>query len=107
LGSIDGLKIFNAQKSHRCILQTVAFFVSLAVFFKAVAFGVAFVVGGGACAAYGDASFVAVVFVVVEAAVGYAATNVLVRHDFSSLMGYNAVSVSKKIKNMLGWLEWI
>jgi hypothetical protein len=46
-------------------------------------------VGGGA--AYGDAFFVTVVVLVVVAAMGYVATNVLIGHDFSSFVGYNGL----------------
>jgi hypothetical protein len=56
----------------------------LLFFFEAAAFGVAAVVRRGYRAAHGDGVFIAVVFVVVEAAVNNVAKNVLVVHGFSS-----------------------
>jgi hypothetical protein len=62
-------------------------FLILQAFFKAVAFGVAFVMGVGGVATYGDTAFVAMVGLVVKTAMAYVATNVLIRHSRTSLNG--------------------
>ena len=59
----------------------------LATFLKAVTFRIALVMRVGRGAAYGDAALVAMVGVVVKAAMGYVALNVLIGHGRSSLDG--------------------
>jgi hypothetical protein len=59
-------------------------FVLLTALFKTAAFRIAFALGLGRGAAYGDGAFIAMAFVVIETAMGYIAADVLFLHGCSS-----------------------